>query len=690
MEIIQQKLIWLMGIAASLVIIFKLDLERAVTDHRVAIKLKTGIILQFAGAVFGIFYKMRVIDSGFLHAGGGFVIETLIGCVLGWTLIVWGLLEWSKEYYDLEGKPLMNFRYRRFSEKVSLALIREQDAVSFLDEISKYLLLALDCQALSLHRKDDGGQLYLNYQRGLTDETIDFVKRPAQYNNIFYAAYQNGQTVASDDPQTIHNALSAQTMEGAALSVISAPVNLQSEIEGVITLYSARLRRFGGDDIQVIRTVCSALAMILRRENAVMGHYQETGFREMLTSLNCSFEFDKPLISSVLKSSRLLYNFIPCREMNLFLSADGPVESYDFQFPGGGRLNIHRGYFSRSEYPQLGMLRGNRSDRDDERLVISSDQRLYQVRIGPQAAPDAYLEVRFDEPLYAFRHFAHLVNALGQLIARKLLLEKIGSNDSQVGQWFGALRYFQERALENDNLSELLHESANLVVNCGLSAFCRIALCDPSHTVLKTAALAQVRPLNWSAQYIDQIKLDQAILHHRVLQDMSPIHFDQVDGSKIDGKELGLLFPAGVQNGSVIPLAIDGHAVGLLTAGDFRNTGRGPNRLLSRLFLADLAGLISLTLAWHKEKRVHRAVKEGNKRLTMMRQKEEKPAARVKVAPQLRSRLNGPLAGILASCEYLKDSHASTDMEMAHYLNVIERNATKIHEITAGMKSGAL
>ena len=50
----------------------------------------------------------------------------------------------------------------------------------------------------------------------------------------------------------------------------------------------------------------------------------------------------------------------------------------------------------------------------------------------------------------------------------------------------------------------------------------------------------------------------------------------------------------------------------------------------------------------------------------------------------IRSRLNGPLAGILASCEYLQGAHPELKSEFGRFIDIIERNAAKIHGITSG------
>jgi len=105
---------------------------------------------------------------------------------------------------------------------------------------------------------------------------------------------------------------------------------------------------------------------------------------------------------------------------------------------------------------------------------------------------------------------------------------------------------------------------------------------------------------------------------------------------------------------------------------------------LEDIFVSNLATAISLVLTWHKDKRRTLGPIEGKKKLTMQSPRAPKTTIE-EFSPRIRSRINGPLAGILASCEYLKESHPDIQNEVSRFLNVIERNAQKIHEITAGI-----
>jgi len=231
-----------------------------------------------------------------------------------------------------------------------------------------------------------------------------------------------------------------------------------------------------------------------------------------------------------------------------------------------------------------------------------------------------------------------------------------------------------------------LRETAQVVVDAGIFPFCRITICNPGKSELKTAALAQLRPAEPQPQNRHCIPLEQTPLHKKALIEKATVIFGKDEPERImSGDEARLLLPDGTQRGMIVPIILKGNAIGALTAGDFRDSDRADSDSINELFLANIAGLISLMLMWRKEKRVAGSGREGQKRLKVVRPEVKAGSTEPRFAPGVRSRINGPLAGILASCEYLKDSCPGIDQHVGRYLQVIEKNAERIHEITLGL-----
>jgi hypothetical protein len=438
----------------------------------------------------------------------------------------------------------------------------------------------------------------------------------------------------------------------------------------------------------MLQAISSALETLLKKDKIAIGFQRELKFRDMLMAVSFAFEKGHSLHSAVLKAARIIHGFMPYYEINLYISGDGRVDTLKFDFPSGGRLNLLSGHLKRREYPHLfatSPVAGESGSEISRNLYESPERQSMIKRISAGPRDVAWVEIRMGAGRNLPPYLSHLLTVMGLGIARKINEETIIRNDHLAGQWLGAIRYFQERASITSNLSELLQEAANIVINSNAAAFCRISLCDPDKIDLKTAALAQVRSLKWPMQQLNRVETARTEFHRRALLNCAPVHFDQEDNSlRISKQEAAFLLPEGAKRGIILPLVIGKQAVGLITVGEFRDLERLPNRKLAEIFLEDLGALISAILTWHKDKRISGEAREGHRRLTVVQKESRRHLPALEFSPKIRSRINGPLAGILASCEYLKDN-PEVNTEVGKFLNVIERNAVKIHEIAAGI-----
>jgi GAF domain-containing protein len=684
MEVIQQKLIWLLGIGSILLIILKLKIGNNLTGSHVGAKIVSGFSLIASGTAFGIISRLGIFGDFLLSSGLEFYIENLLGYLLGWSFIVWGLIEWSHDYFDSRGTLLQSPRIKLFSEKIAAYAALNTHPEELLESISKYLLLALDSQAISLHRKDIDGPR-LTFQSGLTPESENLMVRPSETTLISSSA-RDKETLVSDNPNMIHESGAAASNSGPLTSSLATPVIVNGKPVAVFTVYDIEKRSYGPDDIKIINMVNSALEAAISRELESENHQTVERFRGMVDNVSHSFERGQSLITSTLQAARIIYSHLPFTEINLYISGNGRADKLAFDLPQGGKVKIETGFMRRHEKPHLFSGLPGQPKANETRLQVYTvfDRSSVICRISPKNANTAWLEMRFSS---LPQNISDLLKAFGQGISQKLLEENIERLNQQSAQWLGALRYYQEKALSTDDVSGLLHDLANLIVNSDAAAFCRIMLSDPDKSVLKTAAIAQVRSLRWSMQQLSGVAVEKTTLHKKALLERCQIEFNQKDNeSRVPDGEAAFLLPDGVKSGIITPLEIGGRAVGLLTIGEFREIERQSDSELIRLYISDLAALISMTLSWHRDKRISTQAREGHKRLTLVqREASVKPnAAPVQLAPKIRSRINGPLAGILASCEFLKDTNGLDD-DINKFLKVIERNAVKIQEITAGI-----
>ena len=683
MEVIQQKLIWLLGIGSILLIVLKLRIGNNLNGGHSGAKVVTGFSLIAFGTTFGIISRLGVFGDFILSSGLEFYIENLLGYLAGWSLIIWGLIEWSQSYFDNKGGLLQSPRTKLFSDKMAAYTALNLHPEELIENIAKYLLLALDCQAVSFHRKDIHG-LRLTFQAGFTPESENLLVNPSE-SCLITSAARDKETLVSDNPSLIHESGAVASNSGALTSSLSIPVIVDGKAAAVFSVYDIDRRSFSQDDIKILNTIVSTLESAIVREFESEIRQASEQFKGMVDNVAHSFERGQSLIASTLQAARIIYSHLPFTEINLYISGNGRADKLDFDLPQGGKVKIETGFMRRHEKPHLFSGFQGLQKTGESRLQVYTvfDRTSVICRISPKHAGTAWLEMRFAS---LPKNIGDLLKAFGQGISQKLLEDNAERLNQQTAQWLGALRYYQEKALATNDISALLHELANLIVNSDAAAFCRIMLTDPEKSELKTSAFAQVRPLRWTMQQLSGVAVEKTTFHKKAISEHNQIDFDQRDiATRIPDNEAAFLLPVGVKSGIITPIEIGGQVVGLLTIGEFREIERHGDSGLIRLYISDLAALISMTLSWHKDKRTTAQAKEGHKRLTLVqRETARMNASPVQLAPKIRSSINGPLAGILASCEYLKDTNGLDD-DLGKFLKVIERNAVKIQEITAGI-----
>jgi len=679
MEIIQQRLIWLMGTISLLIILSRMAAHRLNASQFSLSKIKIGLFLLSFGSIAGIIGRLGIINSALARSGMIFFLENIVGCLGGWSLILWGIMEWVG---DKSYTPTSASRSRAFSEKLAKAVVTEHSTAGFLNQIAKYLFMALDCDGLSVHIKKGDNRFELQFQSGFDGILSKALENPSLTGPIVSSA-RLGETVALHKPDDIHAHGLIATSKGATATFVSIPLESGSAIMG---LYFSRQRKVGDIEFEIIDNMASTLSSYIRRDNVERSQQRQLQIPEIQSSCAEMFKENEGLYSPLIKSIRLIDKHIPVADVTVYISGDGPVQSYEFPIRAGARLVMKTGHFAKAEYPFLPLSQADLETSQTVGARFISSRNSVIVSGNPVMGRRLWLEVGITDISQFGRTSIYIFDALCDLLSTRLSLEDTAEKQGRFNQLLGAIQYLQEKAISGENVSSMLQEAAQAVVETGLYPFCRITLSDPAKGELKTAALAQVRPLNWQLQHLLSIPLSQIPFHKKAILECLPISFDRrnPESSLLDA-EACLLLPEGTTRGRIVPIALEGNAVGLITVGDFRNSDRYESSDSREMFLADLAGLLSMLLTWHKEKRTAFKVKEGQKKLTMKKQESLPQAVRPVLMPGVRTRLNGPLAGILASCEYLKDNYPGIDSHVGQYLNVIERNAERIHKITAGL-----
>ncbi len=691
MDIIQQKLIWLMAGGAALVLLFRLDLRRAGIRITALNRLKAGFMLILVGAVVGITYRVGFSTGSFSESGIAFYLETLLGYVLGWVLIIWGTIQWARDFFDHRGNLLTTTSGRWIKGKVSSSLINSQGPNQLLDGVAEDLLSVLSCQAISLHRVWEDNRLHLVLERGLTSASASIIENVMGEDNLYCASKMSAQAMIIDGNHELIAGAKLESLSGPVESAICVPVGSGGETLAIFTAYRTGEKDFDSDDLSLIKTVCDGLSVALKRDIAEENYRLETRYKEMLLVAAKPFDNGESLISALVKSAKLIHSYVPFKQIGLYIHGNGKPHSLDFNLPTGGVVTVKTGYFPESEYPgfRLGASNTGEYRNISKDVLIHDNQKEYLFPICNGKYPLAHMKIELSAPARRSSYLPLLGAALKQKISEYLENERAVKLENQSGQWLGALQYYQEKAISSKDFSKLLGELASLVADLTPSTFCRIMLIDQDRRIFKTAAQAQARDLRLSSKDAPAIFLADVPLHGRALFEGESIRFGQGDSKiEISPEEHKRLLPPGIKHGLIIPLNMGEKVVGLMTIGESRREERSSLERGPSMFVLSVAGLISMALTMQREKWITRNTREGSRKLTLRQNRASQVSAPSSMSLSIKSRINGPLAGILASCEYLKSCPSEDNFDVDRFIDIIQRNAKKIHNITTGLGAG--
>jgi len=669
MGIIQQKLVWFLGTVSIMVILMRLQLAHTVASKQAISKLKFGVGLIIMGTVIGICSRL-ILGGNQTKLMIFFYLENLLGYLLGWCLIIWGLVEWARGYFDLSGRPKRSSRLKLFSERLASSMIKEQNAEAILSETAKYLLLAINCQVLTLHKPARNSRLALAYQFGMGDLTEPCLLNPAD-GTLISITHKKNLAQSTKDVGELGKSGPLITSKGPIRSACGVPLG---DALGVLTVYSIYEREYSREDLDIINLLVRAMSSPLKKEKAEQNHLNDIKYREILVQLSKAFDKNDAIDSSILRAARILHAAMPFSEMNLYISGNGPVVKFDFSIQPDASLNIYKGHFRRGEYPHLfaaipnsqkGHVLGSHLNYERSSLIAHFDER-------PSAT--FWLEIAMGNLDSVSSLFSPAAEIISQNLGRKIANDKLLESAKIAEQRIGALKYIEEKVLASASLSDVLQEVTRVVVDTGQAAFCTIALLDPLRKSVMTAGQSQARNIDWKDLLSGLVKISRGSLSKPLI-----FHFDR---SRSKENEFSKYFPKGIRCGGFFPIFAGSQVVGYLIAGDFRGRERDALSFDSTNFISGLALMVSIVMTWHKEKRIATETKEGHRRLTMV-QKARKSPEESRLFSRMRSRINGPLAGILASCEYLEACHPELESDVERFLGVIQKNARRIHELAS-------
>jgi len=267
---------------------------------------------------------------------------------------------------------------------------------------------------------------------------------------------------------------------------------------------------------------------------------------------------------------------------------------------------------------------------------------------------------------------------LSLLIQEKKLLENIEKEERRSL----LLSDCALRLAQDEDIRAFLDEVTSRLTEELPKSFVRISLLNKGRDHLTTHALHQIRKEGMHLRKMEKFPLKELPWHRLTLEAKRPMLVNQDDPeSLMPDKEATLILDERIRSALLVPLIINGKAVGIISLGEMRNWERQPITPEETAFIRHTSSQVSLAL---KKGLLLRSNERMRKKLKEFEEEKDEVEAWTDLSPSLSDlsyEVNNPLTCILGSAELLKAKEPNISFENFKYIQNIEKGADRIQKV---------
>ena len=690
MVLAHQKLIWLMALIAIFLAFHKLKASYFLHRSKAMKMMTAGCLFLGFGASLGLAGHMGLLGIGYSKSVLYFVLESVVGYIGGWSLIIWGMALWLPYLFSVSNRLQKKTKSVNLYEAISKVSAYGDASPATFGRIAGAVLENFGYQAASLHVISTDNKLSLFASLGLTENSKKMLEDVR--DSLIEKVYKTGEVFLADESVRIHRNFIIETVSGPVVEAIGLPVDFGAKRVGALTVYTDHPRVFSQEELRVLDAVGANLALAFYREGLQHSINSQLAFRDLVAVLLKTARANDNLNTRLIRLAKFLKQYMRFESLNLYLPGDGPPQQLDFGLPRGGKVIIEKGYFQGDEYSPINWVIDNRRSlllpdnaawldkgfKFDKEIKV-----LYTPLMNGEQVSGA-LSLSTDKKHRFSQNDLIAVEIIASVMSAALMEELTAAITTEAVDRIGAINYSLEHSLSQEPARNIFRELAKIIVEKTPATLCRIMFFDRDHKRFRTEAIYQRRGLSWDESTIAGLAATELFAHRKVMATGRPEIISDSDPTiRMSKLEANLLLPEGVSQCMIIPIRIDGKAVGVVTIGEGRCSNRSQFGSPQLIFAELLTNVIAMTLLRRANSSVKNELENTTRLVQQKLRSYESQVDSFELITGFNSRLNGPLAGIMASCEYLKNRPDIKPAEFERYINLINKNADKIHRLSS-------
>jgi GAF domain-containing protein len=573
------------------------------------------------------------------------------------------------------------------------ALLREIEGHAELDQMLKAclsrLVSVMGYRIGVAYRSDPtSSQMRLAAHVGVSIKNV-FHLYDLYHKNPWYGQAQGSGTITGTaDLTSLPEQGTVFSREDGLRSLICVPIVFCGKTFAVLGLYDAGADRFTYQENQFLASVGQMLGLAAERSLARLKSKRcevcvsATENLLAVAGRSCSLEDAFSQLSGEIRK------VVEFDHLSLATTSGPGQDMRIFSVGQAGGVLVERGaHFSpgreaEREVMESGVMRVDDdltegTGRDQTMLGLCKVRSRIILPLRAEGFLRGAMSLGHKEPHFYRAQDAEWLRALTLVIGRMMAQDELRRRWNKQKTLARSARDFDGKLAGDEELRDLLEDVAFSLVAHLPRSLARVTLLSRSRDHLLNCASHQIRPQGISLRSDERFSLEDLPWHRLTLEAKRPMLINQGDPeSWMSGREAELIMDGGIGSALLVPVILDGEAVGVISLGEMRQWDRQPLTRQETDFVRHKADQLSLAL---KETLLRRSNKQLGQRLVRLKA----GGPRVLTERQLSDlsyEIANPLTSIRGSSELLRLRQPGLDPDSLRYLSNIERGVDRIQE----------
>jgi transcriptional regulator with GAF, ATPase, and Fis domain len=625
----------------------------------------------------------------------------IFGYLAGAFLVLIGFLKWSSAVLNIRKAGTLRLRQLTCIKAVSSIFNHHKN----LDEIFKH---SLSCVMKVMGYKMGvifkptfrSPEMILVAHWGIPAKNLFNLYNLYSTNPLYQESTKSKEVITTSDIMSLPECGTLFFTEDEVGSFACVPIKFCGKILGIWGIYDSKPDRFGYQEIQFLNSLGETLGLVAKQVLTSDRNKKRRDYISCLENISKVTQEDIPLEETFPQISAELKKIVDFDYISLAIADRSGQNMKRISFATSGGVLVNKG----SSIPTAGGTVGRVIKSGDiwiEEDIRSSGSLGKDENFGEEGLMKACgIRSRLILPLwskrsvggalslghqrpgfYSFNDAKWLkpfVQQLSLFTQEKKVLEKV----EKAEHFSLILSDHSSKLVQDEDAKTFLEEVAFSLTQELPKSFVRISLLNKERDYLTTQALYQIRKDGINLRKIDQLPLKDLPWHRLTLEAKRPMLINQDDPeSLMPNEEARLILDERIRSAFLVPLMINGEAVGVISLGEMRNWERQPLTEEETAFVKHMGKQVSLAL----EKGVLlRSNEQMRGKLKEFKGKIDKMEAWTGISPSfsdLSYEMSNPLTSILGSAELLRLKEPNLSPENFKYIQNIQKGANRIQKV---------